>query len=133
MRENVIRWIMLVSGALTCSMLYAAIAPEAALRATFGDTLTGPVAEIVVRNWGFLIAILGAMLIYGAWHRPVRAMVLLAAATGKIVFVMTLLIYGRRTFGHGAGFAVWVDSIMVVLYVSCLVMTPEKIATAAHR
>jgi len=113
--------------------LYAAIAPEAALRATFGDTLTGPVAEIVVRNWGFLIAILGAMLIYGAWHRPVRAMVLLAAATGKIVFVMTLLVYGRRTFAHGAGFAVWVDSIMVVLYVSCLVMTPGKIATAAHR
>lgn len=27
-----IRWIMLVSGALTCTMLYAAIAPQSALR-----------------------------------------------------------------------------------------------------
>src|SRR5262249_8429967 len=31
-----IRWIMLVSGALTCTMLYAAIAPQAALQSTFG-------------------------------------------------------------------------------------------------
>ena len=33
-----IEWIMLVSGALTCTMLYAAIAPQAALRSTFGET-----------------------------------------------------------------------------------------------
>ena len=48
------KWIMLVSGALTCTMVYAAIAPDAALRSTFGETLEGPVAEIVVRNWGAL-------------------------------------------------------------------------------
>jgi uncharacterized RDD family membrane protein YckC len=33
------KWIMVVSGALTCTMLYAAIAPVAALRSTFGETL----------------------------------------------------------------------------------------------
>jgi hypothetical protein len=32
-----IKWIMLVSGTLTCTMVYAAIAPQAALRATFGE------------------------------------------------------------------------------------------------
>ena len=58
-----IKWIMLVSGALTCTMVYAAIAPQAALRATFGETLQGPLAEIVVRNWGALITLMGAMLI----------------------------------------------------------------------
>ena len=47
-----IKWVMLVSGALTCTMAYAAIAPQAALRSTFGTTLEGPVADIVVRNWG---------------------------------------------------------------------------------
>ena len=46
-----IKWIMLVSGVLTCTMIYAAIAPQAALRGTFGEALEGPVAEIVVRNW----------------------------------------------------------------------------------
>ena len=29
------KWIMLVSGALTCTMLYAAIAPQAALQGLF--------------------------------------------------------------------------------------------------
>ena len=52
-----IKWIMLVSGALTCTMVYAAIAPQAALRSTFGETLEGPLADIVVRNWGALIAL----------------------------------------------------------------------------
>jgi len=61
------KWIMPVSGALTCTMLYATIAPQAGLRGTFGDALHGPVAEIVVRNWGVLIGLMGAMLIYGAY------------------------------------------------------------------
>ena len=54
-----IKWIMLVSGALTCTMVYAAIAPQAALRSTFGETLEGPLADIVVRNWGALITLVG--------------------------------------------------------------------------
>lgn len=47
--------LMVVSGVLTLTMVYAAIAPEAALRSTFGATIGGPVADIVVRNWGALI------------------------------------------------------------------------------
>lgn len=39
--------IMIVSGVLTLTMIYAAIAPEAALRSTFGESLSGPVANIV--------------------------------------------------------------------------------------
>jgi hypothetical protein len=34
-----IKWIMVVSGILTATMIYAAIAPEAALQSTFGETL----------------------------------------------------------------------------------------------
>ncbi len=47
---NNIKYIMLVSGALTCSMIYAAIDPEAALKMTFGASISGPIAEIAVRN-----------------------------------------------------------------------------------
>jgi cbb3-type cytochrome oxidase subunit 1 len=58
--------VMMVSGLLTFTMVYAAIAPEAALRSSFGASLEGPVADVVVRNWGALIALNGAMLIYVA-------------------------------------------------------------------
>lgn len=44
------KWILLVSSALTCTMVYAAVAPEAALTSAFGEPREGPVADIVVRN-----------------------------------------------------------------------------------
>jgi hypothetical protein len=42
--------IMIVSGVLTMTMVYAALAPEAALRSTFGESVSAPVADVVVRN-----------------------------------------------------------------------------------
>ncbi len=111
-----IKWIMLVSGALTCTMIYAAIAPQAALRGTFGDTLQGPVAEIVVRNWGVLITLIGAMLIYGAYHAAVRPLVLTVAGLSKLVFIVLVLAQGARYLGHQAGIAVAVDAVWVILF-----------------
>jgi len=112
--EN-IRWIMLVAGLLTCTMVFAAVAPQAALRSTFGEMLEGPLAGIVVRNWGALIALVGAMLVYGAYHPPVRTLVLVVAAASKLVFISLVLSHGRRYLSK-AGLAVAVDSLAVVLF-----------------
>ena len=111
-----IKWIMLVSGALTCTMLYAAIAPEAALRATFGETLQGPLADIVVRNWGALIGLVGAMLIYGAYDPPGWPLILAVAGASKLIFIVLVLAHGGRYLGHQAGVAVAVDLVWVVLF-----------------
>lgn len=56
------KWIMIVSGVLTSTMFYAAISPAAALESTFGESLNGPLAELIVRNWAALIARGGVML-----------------------------------------------------------------------
>ncbi|HYF65462.1 MAG TPA: hypothetical protein VD886_21730, partial [Herpetosiphonaceae bacterium] len=114
-----IKWIMLVSGVLTCTMLYAAIAPQAALRATFGPTLEGPVAEIVVRNWGALIALVGALLIYGAFNPPSRRLVLAIAVISKLIFMLLVVTYGRAYLGK-AGIALAVDLISVGLFAAYL-------------
>jgi len=111
-----IKWIMLVSGVLTCTMIYAAIAPQAALRSTFGETLDGPLAEIVVRNWGVLITLIGAMLIYGAYHAAVRPLVLAVAALSKLVFIALVLAQGSRYLGQQAGIAIAIDAVWVVLF-----------------
>src|SRR5262249_18436335 len=113
------RWIMLVAGALTCTMIYAAIAPHAALRATFREALEGPVAEIVVRNWGVLIALIGAMLIYGAYHAPVRALVLTVAAASKIGFIVLVRVHGGRFLGT-AGCRFGIVAVLVVLFLAYL-------------
>ena len=111
-----IKWIMLVSGALTCTMVYAAIAPQAALRSTFGETLEGPLAEIVVRNWGALITLVGAMLIYGAFNPQVRAFALTVAGASKLVFIALVLSHGGRYLGQQAGIGIAVDLVWVVLF-----------------
>jgi hypothetical protein len=56
---------------LTLTMMYAAIAPEAARRSTYGAPLSGPVAHVVVRNWTTLIGLMNGMLIHAA--RPAEA------------------------------------------------------------
>jgi hypothetical protein len=120
--------IMLVSGLLTCTMLYAALAPQAALRSTFGETFEGPLAEIVVRNWGALIAIVGGMLIYGAYHPPVRALVLTVAAAGKLIFIGLVLAQGGRYLGQQAAVAVVVDLLMVALFLAYLAGTRRRVS-----
>jgi hypothetical protein len=115
------KWIMIVSGVLTSTMLYAAVAPQAALRSTFGDTLSGPLAEILVRNWGALIALVGAMLLYGAYDRASRPLILTVAGLSKVFFIGLVLAYGRQYLGHQVGVALVVDSVMVLLFVGYLV------------
>lgn len=75
--------IMTLSGILTMTMIYAALAPEAARRSMFGENVSGPVADIVVRNWGALIALVGAMLIHGARKPAVRSLALTVAGASK--------------------------------------------------
>ena len=111
-----IKWIMLLSGALTCTMAYAAIAPQAALRSTFGETLEGPLADIVVRNWGALIILMGAMLIYGAFNPAVRSFALVVAGASKLFFIALVLSYGGRYLGQQAGIAIAIDLVWVVLF-----------------
>jgi len=112
---------MLVSGALTCTMVYAAVVPQASLRSTFGESLEGPLAEIVVRNWGALIALVGGMLIYGAFHSPVRPLVLTVAGLSKVIFIGLVLTHGSQYLGQQVGLAIAIDSVMVLLFAGYLI------------
>lgn len=117
------KWVMLISGALTCTMIYAAIAPQGALQGTFGETLQGPLAEIIVRNWGLLITVVGAMLIYGAYHPASRPLVLTVAGVTKLAFIVLVLTQGSRYLGRQAGIAIAIDAVWVVLFAAYLATT----------
>lgn len=126
---NNIKWIMLVSGALTCTMFYAVLAPQAALQSVFGEALQGPVAEIVVRNWGALITLVGLMLIYGAFNSAARLLVLTVAAASKLIFIVLLIFYGGQFISRGAALPLAIDLLWVVLFALYLAGSREK-ATA---
>ena len=126
--ERATKGIMLVAGVLTFTAIFAAIAPENATRKSFGVDLDGPVAEIMVRNWGVLVALLGAMLIYGAFNPAVRPLVLTVAVVSKTIFIALLLTRGRAYLGHDIGTAVIVDGIEVILLTIILFARPRVVA-----
>lgn len=116
-------WVMLISGILTCTMFYGAIAPRAALLSMFGASLEGPLAEVIVRNWAALITLSGAMLIYGAYAVEARPLVLIVVGTSKLIFISLVLSqfgeFGRRQ----AGIAAAIDMVMVALFAAYLAAT----------
>ncbi len=114
-RSN-IKWIMLAGGVLTCTMALAIVAPQLALQRTFGASLEGPLAEVVVRSWGMLVTLVGAMLIYAAYRPVHRPLVLLVAAVSKAALL--LLIAGPgRDFAATATPVIVADGLMVVLFI----------------
>jgi hypothetical protein len=119
---------MVLSGVLTATMVQALILPDAALESTFGETVTGPLAHLIVRNWGALIALVGVMLIYGAFNPLERRLVLLVAGSSKIVFIALVLSEGARYLTQQAGVAIAVDSAMVGLFAWYLVAASRSTA-----
>jgi hypothetical protein len=115
--SNNIKWIMLISGVLTCTMIFAAIAPQSAMLMSFGDTLNSPIGNMIARSWGFLIFLLGLMLIYGAYKPAVRPLVLTVAGTSKLFFVALVIAYG---YGMAALISIVFDGLMALTYFAYL-------------
>jgi hypothetical protein len=115
MINKVFAGIMIVSGLLTLTMLYATFDADAAMRRFFGEGVESPAISVVVANWGILIGLMGALLIYGALHPPSRKLALVVTGASKIAFIALILAQGDR-FMSGLGVAVVIDSIMVVLF-----------------
>lgn len=120
------KWVMLVAGVLTCTMIYAALTPEAALAGMYGEAIAlTDLSEIIVRNWSVLITLVGAMLIYGAFHPPVRGLVLTVAIVSKLAFIGLTLWLGARFLKQQVGVALAVDAVMVVLF-AVFLFAPKK-------
>ncbi|TGM05372.1 hypothetical protein [Leptospira jelokensis] len=119
------KWIMLVSGIITCSMILSALHPTLGLTLTFGDSIDGNLANIIVRNWGALIALVGGMLVYGAYHEANRNLVLVVASISKTTFVVLNLIYGQNYLTK-SGPALVFDSILVFIFLTYLLSKSSK-------
>jgi len=86
------RWIMLASGGLTATMVQAAFAPDAALQSNFGETVNGPLAHLVARNCGALIAL---VLSEGARYLSHQAGVAVAIDSVMVVLFGSYLVAAR--------------------------------------
>lgn len=112
--------ILVISGALTFSMIHAAFAPEAALQSTFGTSTSDPLMLLIVRNWGVLIALVGLMLIHAAFNEQARPLALGIAGASKLAFVSLVLSHGTDFLAGQAALAVVIDTLMVLIFASYL-------------
>lgn len=129
MLNKVFVTIMVVSGLLTLTMLYAAVSPVAASQSFFQETPQGAMASIVVPNWGVLIGLMGALLLYGAFHAPSRKLALVVAGASKLAFIALILMQGDR-YLSGLQTALIVDAVMVVLFAIYVLVGKPGVAKA---
>jgi hypothetical protein len=115
------KWVMLVGGLLTMSMLLMALAPRRASRMMFGAAPQDPLALMLARNWGAMIFFSAGMLVWGAFHAEVRPLVLTVCAAGKLTFIG--LVLGQPAFRAKAMAAVVIDGLLVALFVAYLIAT----------
>ena len=115
-----IKWVMLVSGALTFTMFYGLVAPQAALLSMFGASFNGTLETIIIRSWSALVGLMGAVLIYGAFREKYRTFCISIAAFSKVVFVLLVISSGQEFLGKAAP-AIGIDCFVIVLAVFYLV------------
>jgi hypothetical protein len=116
-----IKWIMLVAGALTCTMLYAAVMPDAAVDFLFDRTLDGALGQVLVPSWAALVGLSGALLIYGAFRPQTRTLVMTAAGSCKLIFLGMMLGHGRQFLDEKVSLVLALDAVMVALFVTFLI------------
>jgi phage-related minor tail protein len=117
------KWIMLISGLLTCSMFLGLFSPQSSLKSNFGEELVEGAGNIIVRNWSALIGLMGIMLIYGAFKPAVRKFSLIIAGISKVIFIALVLSLGKQYMGFGVGTAVVVDAVMIFLFIVYLIFS----------
>lgn len=115
-----IKWIMVMAGLLTCSMVFAVFSPQATLIRMFGEALTQPLAQVVVRSWGFLIFLMGILLIYGAYIPVYRKLALTVVSTSKIVFITLIVIFGEQYIDKSM-LTIILDSTLVFIFICYLI------------
>jgi hypothetical protein len=111
-----IELILVVTGAVTAVALFQFIAPAPVLSMMYGEAPTDKVGLAVARHWGLLTFLIGALLIYAAFHSSVRGPVMVAAVIEKAA--LGLGIFGTSLRSHpAAASAAAGDSLIALIYV----------------
>lgn len=121
------QWVLLVCGLLTVSLAQAVFAPRAAMRAYFGEASESKATDLLMRNWGMLVAAGGVLLIVAAFLPDVRPVALVFVGLTKLSFITLVLLAGGSFLKTQAGLAIVIDGIMVALFAAYLVATQSPI------
>src|SRR5215468_12649569 len=87
-----IQLILLTTGLVTAGLLVVFVAPIPVMKVLFGQAPSDALSLLIVRHWGLLVCLVGALLIYAAYHPEVRVPTLIVAIVEKAALVLGVLI-----------------------------------------
>jgi hypothetical protein len=111
-----IELILIVTGAITAMALAQFIAPASVLRMIYGEAPTDEVGLAVARHWGLLTFLVGALLVYAAFHPSVRGPATVIGAIEKAALGLGVFGTSLRTHSAAAAMAAG-DSLIALIYV----------------
>jgi hypothetical protein len=87
-----IELILLITGLATAGVLIVSVAPVAVMKMLFGQAPSDALSLFIARHWGLLVCLVGALLMYAAYHAEVRVPTLVVAIAEKASLVLGLLL-----------------------------------------
>jgi hypothetical protein len=115
--------ILLVTGALTAAAGVGFVMPRQLLALILGENTSDATVILMARHWSLLVALVGGLLMYAAYHPEVRLPAMIVGAAEKLVFgalvIASPLRKRRLTLA-----VVGADAIMGLLYV--LILTQAR-------
>jgi hypothetical protein len=92
-----IELILLISGLATAGAVVVFLAPTTMMKLLFGRVPADALSLLIARHWGLLVGLVGALLVYAAYHAEVRVPALIVAIAEKAAFVLGLLLSPFRS------------------------------------
>lgn len=111
--------LLVVTGVLTLGAALLFFTPDLILKVVFGVSSPDKVTRLVVRHWGLVVALVGALLVYAGYHPDLRVPVMVIAVIEKLALAGLVLgssLRRRRLLV----IAVAADVVMAILYLAAL-------------
>src|SRR5215469_719631 len=68
------------------------LVPVPVMKVLFGQAPSDALSLLIARHWGLLVCLVGALLIYAAYHAEVRVPTLMVAIAEKVAFALGMFI-----------------------------------------
>ena len=87
-----IELILLITGLATAGALVLFLAPVTMMKMLFGQAPADALSLLIARHWGLLVCLVGALLIYTAYHAEIRISTLIVASGEKAAFALGMFL-----------------------------------------
>jgi hypothetical protein len=114
-----IELILLITGLATAGALVFFLAPVTMMKMLFGQVPSDALSLLIARHWGLLVCLVGALLIYAAYHAEVRVPTLIVAIVEKAAIVIGIVISPFRS-RPGVLLMALADTSMAAVYLMYL-------------